>query len=51
MIRGEILDDRCKGERIENTNFYGPHCVEYCIIKDGVCVARDRIDVPISTEA
>jgi len=49
MTRGKILDDRGNSERIENTNFYGPHYVECYIIEDGVCAARDRIGVPIST--
>ena len=29
----------------ESTNFYGPHYVECYIIKDGICVARDKISV------
>ena len=45
-IRGQIhkTDNR---HQIEHTNFYGPHFVECYIIKNGICVARDRIDVPI----
>ena len=31
----------------ESTNFYGPHYVECYIIKDGICVARDKIAVNI----
>ena len=31
----------------ESTNFYGPHYVECYIIKDGICVARDKISVSI----
>ena len=31
----------------ESTNFYGPHYVECYIIKDGICVARDKILVSI----
>jgi hypothetical protein len=34
----------------ENSNFEGAHFVECYIIKDGFCVARDRIDVPISDQ-
>lgn len=45
-IRGQIkkTDDE---HQIERTNFYGPHFVECYIVKNGICVARDRIDVPI----
>lgn len=45
-IRGQIkkTDDE---HQIERTNFYGPHFVECYIVKSGICVARDRIDVPI----
>lgn len=48
MIRGQIIktDSRTHGER---TSFQGPHFVECYIIKDNVCVARDRIDVPIGS--
>ena len=45
-IRGEIKKTNAN-HQIEHTNFYGPHYVECYIIKNGVCVARDRIDVPI----
>lgn len=31
----------------ERTDFVGPHFVECYAVKDGVCVARSRIDVPI----
>ena len=46
QLRGEIL----KGgkEKIERTSFRGAHYVECYIIHNGVCVARDSIDVPIS---
>lgn len=47
QIRGQILKDRGGYEQKETTNFYGPHFVECYVIKDGVCVARDSIDVPI----
>lgn len=44
-IRGQIN----KGTEClnESTNFYGPHFVECFIVKDGICVARDRISVNI----
>ncbi|WP_349742945.1 nucleotide-binding domain-containing protein [Roseateles cavernae] len=47
QIRGEIVSDGGRLEKIERTSFQGPHFVECYIIKDGYCVARDRIDVPI----
>ena len=47
QLRGQILKDHGGKEQKETTNFYGPHFVECYVIKDGVCVARDMIDVPI----
>jgi len=47
-IRGQIIKSN-KTNQSERTNFYGPHFVECYIIKNGVCVARDRIDVPIGS--
>ncbi len=47
-IRGSILDQDSKTHR-ESTSFRGEHYVECYIIKDGVVVARDHIDVPITT--
>jgi hypothetical protein len=47
-FRGQILNDDGKEVRNENTNFAGAHFVECYIIKNDICVARDRIDVPIS---
>lgn len=46
MIRGEI---RCtdSSHKKEHTDFYGPHYVECFLVKNGICVARARIDVPI----
>ncbi|WP_312788925.1 SMODS domain-containing nucleotidyltransferase [Sphingobacterium sp.] len=44
IIESNMSDDRRK----EDSNFEGPHFVECYIIKNGYCVARDRIDVPIS---
>jgi hypothetical protein len=46
-IRGELLEDEGNYRRREVTSFGGEHFVEAYIIKDGVCVARDRIEVPI----
>lgn len=48
-IRGQILEDRGLSERNETTDFKGSHFVECFAVKDGVVVARDFIDVPIST--
>lgn len=44
--RGEIV--RGNEEKIERTSFKGGHYVECYIIHNGVCVARDFLDVPIS---
>ena len=48
QIRGQILSDGGNHQRIEHSNFHGPHFVECFIIKNNICVARDRIDVPIN---
>lgn len=48
MIRGQIIPGAEK--KSEHTNFYGNHYVECYLIKNYVCVARCRIDVPIDTE-
>jgi len=51
MLRGQIISSNSNGtERKESSVFEGPHFVECFIIKDGYCIARDRIDVPIITE-
>lgn len=49
MIRGSILSSGSDLSRKERTEFYGKHYVECYIIKNGVCVARDKLDVPISS--
>lgn len=49
-IRGQIVTDAGRGEKFERTDFHGPHYVECYAIKDGYCVARDRIEVPIGTQ-
>lgn len=46
QIRGEIKRTNVANQ-IEQTNFRGAHFVECYIVKNGVCVARDRIQVPI----
>lgn len=50
-IRGQIIPSSSGKDadsvRKESTSFYGPHYVECYIVKNGVVVARDLIDVPI----
>ena len=48
-LRGQIINDGGNEIRNENSNFSGSHFVECYIIKNNICVARDRIDVPISS--
>ena len=48
-IRGQILKTN-KRKHSEKTRFFGPHYVECYLIKNNVCVARDRISVPIGDE-
>lgn len=48
MIRGQIKKTDDKHQK-EHTDFQGEHFVECYLIKNGVCVAKDRIDVPIGT--
>lgn len=50
-LRGQIVQpNKDHNKRKESSNFEGAHFVECYIIKDGFCVARDRIDVPISDQ-
>lgn len=51
MIRGDIIDSTGPGMRKESSSFRGEHIVECYVVKDGIVVARDRIDVPITTTA
>lgn len=45
QLRGQIVE---KGTSIvEHSNFFGNHYIECYIIKNGVCVAKTRIDIPI----
>ncbi|MBO6252153.1 MAG: nucleotidyltransferase [Bacteroidaceae bacterium] len=47
-VRGQVIK---KTKTItESTNFYGPHYVECYVVKNGICVARARISVPIGNE-
>lgn len=49
MIRGQIIMDKGTHTREERTTFRGEHVVECYAIKNGVVVAKDRIDVPIKS--
>lgn len=46
-LRGEISEDEGYKNKTEHTKYEGEHFVECYIIKDGICVARDKIIVPI----
>ena len=46
-IRGQIVSDAGQNKLIESSNFWGEHFVECYIIKNNVCVARCKIEVPI----
>jgi hypothetical protein len=50
QLRGEITPDHngAGAYREERTAYTGNHYVEVYVVKDGVCVAKDRIDVPIA---
>lgn len=49
-IRGQILNPSVGSQRREVTSFRGSHLVECYIIRNGVVVARDSVDVPIAPE-
>jgi hypothetical protein len=51
MTRGDIISSTGLDTRIEHSTFRGEHVVECFAIKDGGVVARDRIDVPITTNS
>lgn len=46
-IRGQLFITKDKVINHETSDFAGNHYVECYIIKNGVCVAKDHIDVPI----
>lgn len=49
-IRGQIISpNRGNNARHERSQFRGEHVVECYIVKEGIVVARDSIDVPIRT--
>lgn len=47
QIRGQVVKTNSITHR-ERTSFRGAHYVECYLVKNGVCIARDRIEVPIS---
>ncbi|WP_027625592.1 nucleotide-binding domain-containing protein [Clostridium lundense] len=46
-IRGQILKTNNSTQK-ETSDFKGEHYVECYIVKDGICVAKDHLGVPIS---
>ncbi|MEU9558743.1 nucleotide-binding domain-containing protein [Streptomyces fumanus] len=48
-IRGQSVDLSKRGVRVEPSDFKGEHAVECYVVMDGGVVARDRIDVPVSS--
>jgi ABC-type branched-subunit amino acid transport system substrate-binding protein len=48
--RGEIVRDAGRQWKDERTSFSGEHYVEAYVIKNGVCMAQDRIQVPIESQ-
>lgn len=48
MVRGEIFKESGSHHK-EITQFKGEHYVECYLVKNNVCVARDKIEVPIGT--
>lgn len=49
QIRGQIVPDEGQQQKIEHTRFRGAHLVECYAIKNGIVVAKSRIDVPIAS--
>ena len=47
QIRGQVIKTNSDIHR-ERTSFRGAHYVECYLVKNGVCIARDKIEVPIS---
>lgn len=48
IVRGQIVESSRPATRVEHSDFKGEHVVDCYVVKDGIVVARDRIDVPIS---
>lgn len=51
QIRGQIVSDGGQYQKEECTSFRGNHIVDCYAIRNGVVVAKDRIDVPIKNDA
>lgn len=50
-LRGEIMEDNNGLHKYkDSTAFYGEHFLECYVIKDGFCIAKKRIIVPINLE-
>ena len=45
QLRGQIVNNG--SSIVEHTNFYGNHYIECYIVKNGFCVAKKRIEIPI----
>ncbi len=50
-LRGEISRDKGEEEKIEHTKYRGVHYVECYIIQNNVCIAFDRVKVPIGVDS
>ena len=48
--RGQIVRDAGSQSRDERASFSGEHYVEAYVVKNGTCVAQDRIQVPIESQ-
>lgn len=51
QLRGEITKDQGDRRKKESTSYRGNHYVECYIVKDGVCVARARQAVIVTTKS
>lgn len=45
-IRGQIINKNVRKFK-EHSSFKGPHFVECYVVKNGACVAKERLDVPM----
>ncbi|GAA4705826.1 nucleotidyltransferase [Kocuria gwangalliensis] len=48
MVRGQILDSSTPNMLVERSDFKGDHVVDCYVVKHGIVVARDRVNVPVS---
>ena len=46
MIRGQLLETNSYIHK-EHTDFRGNHYVEAYIIKEDICIAKERMEIPI----